>query len=62
MSGPPQLDLSQPDEVLVPLLHKACCEVGFFYITNHGISKEVLDRALDESKVLFDLPLDVKDQ
>jgi isopenicillin N synthase-like dioxygenase len=43
-------------------IHEACTKVGFFYITNHGISKEVCDAALQLAARFFhDLPQESKD-
>lgn len=33
---------------------------GFFYLTNHGVSVELMERVFTESKNLFSLPLDDK--
>ncbi|CAG7888671.1 unnamed protein product [Brassica rapa] len=42
------------------LLKKACLDSGFFYVINHGISKEVTDKAFEQSKKFFALPLEEK--
>jgi len=34
---------------------KACVEIGFFVITNHGVEKEVIDRVWDSCRRFFDL-------
>lgn len=36
-------------------LVRACREVGFVYIVNHGVSEELLDQAFNMSKKLFEL-------
>lgn len=36
---------------------RACREVGFFYISNHGVSQELVDAAFVESAKFFDLPI-----
>ena len=36
--------------------------VGFFYISDHGISADVMDRAFAASRQFFDLPAEVKGQ
>jgi isopenicillin N synthase-like dioxygenase len=41
-------------------IHQAAREIGFFYITNHGISEAVIAQTLAEAKRFFDLPLEVK--
>ena len=39
---------------------KAFNETGFVTITNHGLSKELIDKLYDQVKALFNLPDDVK--
>jgi isopenicillin N synthase-like dioxygenase len=34
-------------------LYSACHEVGFFYLTNHGVPQEVLDDVLDAARDFF---------
>ncbi|KAL2903037.1 Flavanone 3-dioxygenase 2 [Bienertia sinuspersici] len=41
-------------------LHEACIDVGFFYIVNHGIDKNLLRSLFEESKKFFSLPLEEK--
>ena len=41
-------------------IHKACRETGFFYVSNHGVSKELMDLQLAWTSRLFDLPMDEK--
>ncbi|KAF8194372.1 2OG-Fe-II oxygenase [Mycena galopus ATCC 62051] len=38
----------------------ACMEVGFFYVKNHGIPDEVMQRTLAQMTRFFDLPLEQK--
>lgn len=59
---------------LAPLLHgdaearkatalrigKACRDIGFFYVRNHGISDEQVARTFAEAKRFFDLPVERK--
>lgn len=33
---------------------------GFFYVINHGISKEFMDKVFAQSKKFFELPFDEK--
>ncbi|CAA7036738.1 unnamed protein product [Microthlaspi erraticum] len=42
------------------LLKQACLDCGFFYVTNHGISEEVMNNAFKQSKKFFALPLEEK--
>ena len=39
---------------------RACEEIGFFVIQNHGISDEIIDTMWSETAAFFDLPLDEK--
>ncbi|UJR13031.1 hypothetical protein I4U23_000058 [Adineta vaga] len=39
---------------------EACRNVGFFYLKNHGVSKQLTEDAMAQSKRYFALPLDVK--
>ena len=41
---------------------RACREIGFFYITNHGIPQAVIDEVLAQAKRFFDLPLAEKEK
>lgn len=41
-------------------LGQACREVGFFYVTDHGIEPPILARAFSDAQRLFDLPLATK--
>ncbi|XP_024026907.1 flavanone 3-dioxygenase 3-like [Morus notabilis] len=51
---------SQTRSIVVEKLHQACKEMGFFQITNHGISKRVIEDALGSSMKFFDLPIEEK--
>lgn len=60
-------DFSQaanPDPVvrreLADLIRDACINVGFFYISHHGISSEVISGALSAAKRYFELPVSEK--
>eukprot|EP00435_Cladocopium_sp_Y103_P061054 s1327_g22.t1 len=39
---------------------KACEEIGFFVVVNHGIPSDVIDSAWNQTLDFFDLPLDEK--
>ncbi|KAJ8768534.1 hypothetical protein K2173_022638 [Erythroxylum novogranatense] len=57
----PVLDLSQPAErSFLSSLALACQEWGFFYITGHGISKDLLTKIYMKSKHIFNLPIESK--
>jgi isopenicillin N synthase-like dioxygenase len=36
-------------------LHRACQDVGFFYVSNHGVSKQLQDELAAAAKVFFSL-------
>ena len=38
----------------------ACRHIGFFYVVNHGIAPELVERAFAEAKRFFDLPAERK--
>ncbi|KAJ0234583.1 Non-hem dioxygenase N-terminal domain-containing protein [Hirschfeldia incana] len=55
------IDLTNSDlHQSVILLKQACLDSGFFYVINHGISEEVMDKAFEQSKKFFALPLEEK--
>jgi len=37
-------------------IHKACREMGFFYVSRHGVPQGLIDRSFAWSKRFFDLP------
>jgi isopenicillin N synthase-like dioxygenase len=41
-------------------IHNACCEVGFFYITGHGVDVGLQERLERLSREFFALPLESK--
>ena len=41
-------------------IRHACETVGFFYIANHGVSQELIDRTFEQSKRFHAQPLDEK--
>eukprot|EP00877_Chromochloris_zofingiensis_P001591 jgi/Chrzof1/11432/Cz05g36150.t1 len=43
-------------------LHHACKDVGFFYITNHGVPKQVYEGVLMQAREWFALPDTIKRQ
>ena len=57
----PIIDLSAtcaggPDTATVDAIQKACTEVGFFYLVNHGVAAEVIAELVAQAKVFFALP------
>ncbi|RDX77312.1 encD [Mucuna pruriens] len=56
----PIIDLTSPDRLSTATsLRQACIEYGFFYVVNHGLEND-FDKAFDESKRFFSLPLQHK--
>lgn len=47
-------------EILAVNLAAACADVGFFYITNHGVPEDLIEGAFAQSKSFHALPLAVK--
>ena len=43
-------------------LRKACAQVGFFYITNHGVTEDLIAKVFSKGRALFDCPLEKKMQ
>ncbi len=41
-------------------IHKACVDTGFFYVKNHSISQEDMDKQLALAAKFFDLPVEEK--
>ena len=41
-------------------VHRACRENGFFYVSNHGIARELIDRQFEMAQRFFDLPVEHK--
>lgn len=41
-------------------IHKACTEIGFFYIVNHGVSQPVIRRVFEAMENFFTLPASEK--
>lgn len=39
---------------------QACVEHGFFYVTNHGVDRGLLEAVFAQSKGFFDLPMEEK--
>lgn len=57
----PIIDLLSSDSISTAnSIRQACMEYGFFYLVNHGVEEELLERVFDESKNFFSLPLEEK--
>lgn len=69
MSANPQTDAALPivdlsllrgtddeQQTLAATLARACLHTGFFYVSGHGISNDLISRVFQESRALFELP------
>jgi isopenicillin N synthase-like dioxygenase len=56
----PIIDLGRDKASVAADMHRACRETGFFYVTNHGVPKALIDAQFDAAKAFFDLPVDEK--
>lgn len=45
---------------VVEQVHKAARETGFFYVSNHGIARELVDGAFAQARRFFALPVETK--
>ena len=41
-------------------IHEACKDIGFFYITGHGVEQSTMDLLFSYAQKFFALPLDKK--
>ncbi|KZV57590.1 gibberellin 2-beta-dioxygenase 2-like [Dorcoceras hygrometricum] len=56
----PVIDLSEDRSVVCGLMAKACEELGFFQVKNHGVPSDVISRVEDEGKKFFARPVSEK--
>ncbi|MFN6482051.1 MULTISPECIES: isopenicillin N synthase family dioxygenase [unclassified Nostoc] len=47
-------------QAVVKQIYQACHEIGFIYLQNSGISKDLIKEVFTHSKSFFNLPLEVK--
>jgi isopenicillin N synthase-like dioxygenase len=47
-------------ERAIAALGKACSEIGFIYIRNHGVRRELVDRMAEQARLFFARPMDEK--
>lgn len=50
----------QDRKTVAAALRKACVEVGFFYLKNHGVSQELVDATFAKGAEFIDLPVEQK--
>ncbi|KAL3504121.1 hypothetical protein ACH5RR_033962 [Cinchona calisaya] len=58
----PLISMSQPHDVLVDEISKACCEWGLFLITDHGISPSLIQELQEVGQEFFKLPNEEKER
>ncbi|EOA21013.1 hypothetical protein CARUB_v10001347mg [Capsella rubella] len=57
----PLIDLSSSDRsLLVQQTHQACARFGFFQVTNHGVSKQVIDDMVSVAHEFFSMSMEEK--
>ncbi|CAB9528406.1 oxoglutarate-Fe(II) type oxidoreductase [Seminavis robusta] len=56
-----RLDDEDNLDATAKLLRATCIETGFFYLEGHGVSQDLLDKVMDQSKRLFGLSNESKD-
>ena len=47
-------------QTVIKQIYQACHEIGFMYLQNSGISKDLIRQVFTNSKYFFNLPLEVK--
>jgi isopenicillin N synthase-like dioxygenase len=58
----PIISLKAPKTELLAKLRDACTRVGFFYIQDHGIPQEKIEKAFETAKEFFAQGNNVKDE
>eukprot|EP00897_Mesotaenium_endlicherianum_P001808 jgi/Mesen1/1655/ME000135S00656 len=54
------IDLSLGEQQAAAALRKACTDVGFFYLVNHGVEMSLLQKVFNESRKFFELSVEEK--
>ncbi|MDZ8025086.1 MAG: 2-oxoglutarate and iron-dependent oxygenase domain-containing protein [Nostoc sp. DedQUE11] len=49
-------------QTVVKEVYQACHEIGFMYLQNSGMSKDLIEQVFTYSKCFFNLPLEVKEK
>mmetsp|Transcript_4400 Transcript_4400/g.8096 ORF Transcript_4400/g.8096 Transcript_4400/m.8096 type:complete len:367 (-) Transcript_4400:1355-2455(-) len=49
----PVIDLTKPDNVVIEQIAEACATFGFFQVTNHGVSHELIDDFREQMRLYF---------
>ncbi|OMO59603.1 Isopenicillin N synthase [Corchorus capsularis] len=57
----PIIDLSSTDRISnANSIRQACMDHGFFYLVNHGVEEELVNKVFEQSKKFFSLPVEEK--
>ncbi|XVF51790.1 hypothetical protein PTKIN_Ptkin04bG0212800 [Pterospermum kingtungense] len=57
----PIIDLSSPDRISTAnSIRQACVEHGFFYLVNHGVEEDLVNKVFERSSKFFALPIEEK--
>ena len=56
----PVIDLSRDTETVAAGIHAAATRIGFFYVSGHGISRDIIDEAFAASRLFFEMPEEIK--
>lgn len=56
----PVIDISAVEEVAAQHVRRACTTVGFFYVSNHGVSEALIHDMFDQQRQIFALPTEQK--
>ncbi|CAI7789421.1 unnamed protein product, partial [Closterium sp. NIES-54] len=59
-SAIPVVDLSAGEAACAAAVDKACREVGFFLLANHGVPRQLISDAFHQTRLLFGLPPQAK--
>jgi isopenicillin N synthase-like dioxygenase len=62
LEGEPESEQPGGEAAVADLLGRACRDVGFFYITGHGIPAAVLDAVFSQAHRFFAAPAAIKDR
>ncbi|KAK9814115.1 hypothetical protein WJX72_000846 [[Myrmecia] bisecta] len=56
----PVIDLSQTEEAAAQEVRQACISAGFFYVSNHGVPDNIMERYAEQNRKFFALPVQEK--
>jgi len=56
----PVIDMDLKQDEVVKQIRYACQHIGFFYVSNHGVNREIMKNVHKASRKFFDLPVEEK--